>query len=246
MKTRGRRRILPGKYCIIDPKAQIGQGVRIGDFTKIAARAVIEDDVTIGDYCKIGFDDPVDETMITAQNEYYTRFLVAQNKCIIGRGSVVCDGASIFSKVIIGRRCTIGNHAFIRAHNRIGDRVLIGLDVTVSSFCEIGEGSVVLNYSALGSTSKVGKWVFLSPSVMLAENKYMLMKDYRKRRGPIIEDYVRIGCLTTVVSCRVGKFCVIGANSVVAKDLPEGMLYTNTSQRKLTRQERQAYLNSSN
>ena len=79
---------------------------------------------------------------------------------------------------------------------------------------------------------------------MLAENKYMLMRSYGLRKGPVIGDYVRIGCLSTIVSCEVGRFSVIGANSVIAKDVGNGVVYINGSKRKLTAEEKKEYLDS--
>ncbi|MBN1526346.1 MAG: hypothetical protein JW919_02015 [Candidatus Omnitrophica bacterium] len=217
------RKSLRSKNSIIDPKAQIGKNVKIGDYTKISSTAVIGDNVAIGDRCKIGFDDVIKEDFIIKQNPYYVDFVLA-NKCVIGNGATVCDGAYVYNKVIIGNDSLVGNNAYIRGNTMIGSHAVIGFSAYIGPFVEIGDNSLVLNYSAIGSTSKIGKNVFISPSVMLAENKHMTM-DYTGRRGPIIGDYVRIGALSTIVSCNVGNLSVIGANSVVTKDLPEGSVY---------------------
>ena len=238
------RKHLRSKNSIIDPKAQIGKNVKIGDYAKISANVVIEDDVVIGDWCKIGFDDALNEKTIIKQNPYYKKFLISKNKCIIKRGTTVSDGAHIFNKVIVEKNSFIGNNTFIRSNSRLGTRVVNGFNVYIGPFAEIGDGSMILNYSTVGSTSKIGKNVFIGPSVVLVENKYMLIRNYKKRKGPIIEDYVRIGCLSAIISCHIGKFSVIGANSVVTKDLPEGSVYFQGVKRKIKELEKKEYLNS--
>jgi len=226
----------------ISPKARIGKNVSIGEGTRIAGNAVIEDGVTIGDYCKIGFDDPVREKAIIRQNSYYKDFLVAGNKCLIKKNTSVHDGARIFNKVTIGEGCRIGDNAFIRGHCKIGAGVTVGFCAYIGPFVEIAGDSVILNSSVIGSTSKIGKKVFISPCVMLAENKYMSISSYKKRKGPVIGDYVRIGCLSTIISCKIGRFSIIGANSVIAKDLPEGMVYFQGTLRKATAGEKKESL----
>lgn len=233
-----------GMYSLVDKNAEIGKNVKIGNYTQISGNVVIEDDVIIGDGCKIGFCDSVNERIRVSQNKYFKKFLVAEKKCTIKKGSIIYDGSTIFNKVIVGEGSNIGNLAFIRSNCRLERGVTIGFSVSISPFVEIGEGSIILNYSAIGSSTKIGKRVFISPGVMLAENKHMLANDYRNRKGPTIEDYVRIGALCTVISCKIGKFSVIGANSVVTKDVPQGVLFINAKQRKLSLRKKNEYKNS--
>lgn len=232
------------KNSSISPYARIGKNVGIGDCTMISENAIIEDGAVIGDWCKIGFQDPVDEKIRTSQNHLYKNYLIGKKKCVIGKGAIIYDGAHIFNKVIIGSGSTVGHHALIRANCRIGSFAVIGFGASVGPFVEIGDGSQVLNYCVVGSTSKIGKYVFIAPGTVLAENKKMLMNDYRTRRGPVIEDYVRIGALCTIISCQIGRFSIIGANSVVTKDVAEETVYTNAFKRRLSKEEKIEFLNS--
>lgn len=229
-------------YSMIHPKARIGRNVTVGNYTKISENALIENGVVIGDYCKIGFPDGVDERTRIQQNPYYKQFLIKKDKCIIKSGTIINDGASILSKVIIGKDCRIGNNAFIRSNCELKRNVSIGYAVTIEPFVFIDEGTVILQYCAIGSTSRIGQHVFLAPGCMLAENRHMLMSSFKERKGPIIDDYVRIGALSTLIGCKIGKFCMIGANSVLTKDVPSDTVSINRLERRVTAKEKQLYL----
>lgn len=231
-----------GYFSLIARDAKIAKNVIIGDYTKISHNTIIESGVTIGDHCKIGFPDGVNEKIRIEQNSYYKQFLVSGNKCIIKKGTVVNDGATIFGKVVIGENCRIGNNALIRGNCRLGKNVSIGYAVTLEPFVSINNGTVVLQYCAIGSTSKIGKHVFLAPGCMLAENRHMLMSSFKERKGPVIDDYVRIGALCTIIGCKIGKFCMVGANSVIVKDISDGTVSINRLERKVTLKEKQLYL----
>jgi UDP-3-O-[3-hydroxymyristoyl] glucosamine N-acyltransferase len=233
-----------GAYSIVASRARVGKNIVIGDYTQISANAVIEDDVVIGDRCKIGFPDSVNIAKRIKQNSYYKKFLIERSSCFIKKGTVVNDGATIMEQVIIGSNCRIGNNSFIRSNCRLGNNVSIGYAATIEPFVEIGDNSAILQYCAIGSTSLIGKYVFLSPGCMLAENRYMSMSTFKNRKGPVIEDYVRIGALSTIIGCRIGKFCMIGANSVIAKDLQEETVSINRLERSVTLKEKQLYLKS--
>ena len=220
------------KINSIHPKAQIATNVTIGKDTEISRHVVIEEDVVIGDRCKLGFDDIANEQLRISQNPYYGSFVLKDEECIIKKGTVIHDGAYIFKKVLIGEDCSIGNNAFIRSNSEIGSNVVIGFCASVGPFVRIGDNSQILHFSVIGSASSIGKGVFISPSVMLADNKYML-RTFRGARGPIIEDFVRIGALSVIISCKIGRFSLIGANSSVTKDIPENSIYTAQSCRRM-------------
>jgi UDP-2-acetamido-3-amino-2,3-dideoxy-glucuronate N-acetyltransferase len=220
------------KTTSIHPKAQIATNVTIGKYTEISRQVIIEEGVVIGDRCKLGFDDIANEQSRISQNPIYETFLLQEEECIIKKGTVIHDGAYVFKKVLIGEDCSIGNNSFIRSNSQIGSHVVIGFCASVGPFVRIGDHSQILQFSVIGSASSIGKSVFISPSVVLADNKYML-RTFSGAKGPVIEDFVRIGALSVIISCRIGRFSLIGAHSVVAKDVPEKSIYTATLSRKM-------------
>jgi UDP-2-acetamido-3-amino-2,3-dideoxy-glucuronate N-acetyltransferase len=231
------------KINSIHPKAQIATNVKVGKHTKISGNVIIEEDVVIGDRCKLGFEDIANDKLRISQNPHYKTFLLDNKECIIKKGTVIHDGAYIFTKVLIGEDCRIGNNAFIRSNSEIGSGVVIGFCTCVGPFVRIGDNSQILNFSIIGSASSIGKSVFISPSVVLADNKYML-RTFRGAKGPVIDDFVRIGALSVIVSCTIGRFSLIAANSTVTEDIPERSIYTAQSCRKMPMKVMKEYMDS--
>jgi UDP-3-O-[3-hydroxymyristoyl] glucosamine N-acyltransferase len=223
-KSRGHKKMSLHAIDSIHPKAQIAANVKIGKYTEIAQDVLIEEDVVIGDRCKLGFDEIADERLRISQNPYYNNFTMADERCIIKKGTILHDGANISTKVSIGECCNIGNNSFIRSHTDIGHRVIIGYSAFVGPFVKIDNDTMILNFSVIGSSSCIGKYVFISPFVTLADNKSML-RSFKGSKGPIIEDYVRIGASSVIISCRIGKFSLIGANSTVVDDIPNKTMW---------------------
>lgn len=103
---------------------------------------------------------------------------------------------------------------------------------------EIGEASDIGMYSRIGSKGyvKIGKNVLTGPNVFIADYNY----EYRNIERPvmyqgvhfspkqngepnlIIDDGTWLGTNVVVVgNVHIGRHCVIGANSVVNKDIPD-------------------------
>ena len=227
----------------IHSKAQIATNVTVGKYTEISRDVIIEEDVVIGDRCKLGFDDITNDTLRVSENPYYESFLIKHEECIIQKGTVIHDGAYLSNKILIGQYCRIGNNAFVRSNCEIGANVVIGFCTSIGPFVRIGDHSQILQFSVIGSASSIGKSVFISPSVVLADNKYML-RTFSGAKGPIIDDFVRIGALSVIISCNIGKFSLIGAGSSVTKNIPENSIYTAQSCRQMPTRLMKQYLDS--
>lgn len=96
--------------------------------------------------------------------------------------------------------------------------------IKIDEFTQIGP------YSCLyGGDISIGKFVMIAPHVMIttADHDFIQMDLPMRFAGcindgeVIIEDDVWIGANVTITSgVKLGKGCVIGANSVVTKDIP--------------------------
>lgn len=114
---------------------------------------------------------------------------------------------------------------------RIGDQTSICSNVTIRGKVEIGRHSHVGNNSVLSAHSSV---ITLGDNVMIAPNVVMVAFDHGFSRldipmvdqplegAPIVvEDDVWIAANCTITAgVRLGKGCIVGANSVVTKDVP--------------------------
>ncbi|MDM8255769.1 acyltransferase [Phocaeicola barnesiae] len=123
---------------------------------------------------------------------------------------------------------SLGKGAFIRKNAYINI-----LPFTGESHVEFKMGDHShLNYSAHVIASKkiiIGKDCNIAPYVYIADNTHSYKNiDLPIKSSPIqqlrpvsIGDGTWIGTHAAIIGCSIGKHCVIGANSVVTKDIPD-------------------------
>lgn len=119
--------------------------------------------------------------------------------CIITAWESTCAGGDFHPNIVIGKNCSIGEYNHITSTNKIviGDNLLTGRWVTITD-------------NSHGETDAAT--LHIPPLMRLVTSK-----------GPvIIGNNVWIGDKATILSgVTIGDGVVIGANSVVTKDVPE-------------------------
>ncbi len=106
--------------------------------------------------------------------------------------------------------CQVGERSVIHSHVWVGDKVIIGNDCKVQAFAFIPEGVII------------GDRVFIGPRVTFTNDKRP--PSGRANWLPTyVEDDVSIGAGATILpGLRIGKGALIGAGSVVTKDVLPG------------------------
>jgi acetyltransferase-like isoleucine patch superfamily enzyme len=109
----------------------------------------------------------------------------------------------------IGRNCNICSHCFIE------NDVIVGDNVTVKCGVQLWDGI------------RIEDNVFIGPNVTFANDKYPRSKRYPERfLQTIIKSGASIGANVTLLpGVTVGENAMIGAGSVVTKDVPSGELW---------------------
>jgi acetyltransferase-like isoleucine patch superfamily enzyme len=119
------------------------------------------------------------------------------------------------NNIRVGRRCLICEYVIIRA----GDEL-----VEIGAFCQVGPFTVILG----GVGVKIGDNVMIGPHCCIAAGSHDYVQVERPMRfagdlskGPIVvEDNVWIGANVTLTDgVRIGRDAVIGAGSVVTRDV---------------------------
>lgn len=126
-------------------------------------------------------------------------------KASIGDGSRIWNLAQIREEARIGRDCNISKNVYIDAGVEIGDRVKIQNNVNVYH----------------GVT--VGNDVFLGPSMTFTNDlcPRAFNADWKVYETKV-EDGASIGANATIVCGHtIGKYAMVGAGSVVTKDVPD-------------------------
>ena len=123
----------------------------------------------------------------------------------IGNGTRIWQYAVVLEQAVIGTNCNIC------AHTLIENDVLIGNNVTVKSGVYIWDGIIIEDD------------VFIGPCVAFANDKYPRSKQYPDTFAKtIVKKGASIGANATILpSITLGENCMIGAGSVVTRDVPE-------------------------
>ena len=108
-------RTLFGDYVVLDPKAFVGYGGKIGNFCRIGKGALIGNSVIIKDGCIIAEECVIENNVFMGPNCSVLRDQI-KAKCgvKICNGAFIGAGSIIFPYVRIGKNAVIGAGSIIR------------------------------------------------------------------------------------------------------------------------------------
>lgn len=141
---------------------------------------------------------------------------------------VYIDPTAIVSeKAIIGRGTKIWHHCQVREDAVIGTDCILGKGVYIDREVRIGNSCKIQNYACLYRGVKIGDDVFIGPHATFTNDLYPrshLWSDDRLvqtevKRGASIGANATILCGITI-----GTHAMIGAGSVVTRDVPDHVL----------------------
>jgi len=127
----------------------------------------------------------------------------------IGSGTTIWQFSVVLKNARIGTNCNINCHTFIE------NDVVIGNNVTIKSGVYLWDGITVEDN------------VFIGPNVTFTNDKYPKSKEYPSDfQRTILEKGVSIGANSTILGgLVVGENALIGAGSVVTKNIPQNELW---------------------
>ncbi|MBU0530453.1 MAG: DapH/DapD/GlmU-related protein [Candidatus Aenigmatarchaeota archaeon] len=139
--------------------------------------------------------------------------------------------AEVSEESSIGNGTKIWHHAQIREGCRIGENCIICKGVYIDFGVEIGSNVKIQNYANIYNSSKIEDGAFIGPGVLLVNdknpravnNKGELMKADEWEHGNItVKKGASIGAMSVIMSgIVIGEYAMIGAGSVVTKDVPD-------------------------
>ncbi len=143
-------------------------------------------------------------------------------KTIIGDNCVLRRGTVIYASVKIGNNFQTGHFVLIRQENIIGD------DVSIGSSTELGLRNVIGDNTRIHSGCFLedvilGKDVFVGPNVTFTNDPHPSCPHLKKCfKGAEVGDGAIIGGGVTILPhIKIGEHALIGAGSVVTKNVPD-------------------------
>jgi acetyltransferase-like isoleucine patch superfamily enzyme len=140
----------------------------------------------------------------------------------IGEGACIRSGSVIYAGSTIGMHFNTGHNVVIREENRIGDNVSVWGNSTVDYGCTIGDNVKIHTCVYVAQFTVIEDDAFLAPGVIVANDPHPGCPRARDcMRGPTISRGARVGVNVTLLPfITIGEMALIGAGSVVTKDIP--------------------------
>lgn len=151
----------------------------------------------------------------------------------IGEGARIRHGTIIYGGTRIGDNLETGHYAIIREENEIGNNFRIWNHSVIDYGCRIGDNVKIHNKVYVSQYTTIEDEVSIAPGTTLANDIHPgcpYAEDCM--RGPYIKKGAQLGVNVTVLPrVVIGEYAVIGAGSIVTKDVPDGkVVYGNPAQ----------------
>jgi acetyltransferase-like isoleucine patch superfamily enzyme len=198
--------------------------IRIGDKTTVGAFAVVHGGTDLGDGVR------VEEHVIVGKPEHgyavgrtYTGTGAATR---IGAGVVLRSGATVYAGARVGTNSCVGHGTLVRSHARIGADGIFGHHLVIERECRIGDRVRCSPLSHITSATVLADDVFLGAGIRTVNDKHLIWRDPEREPDlvpPRFEQGAKVGSGSTVLGgVTIGERALVGAGSVVTRDIPAG------------------------
>lgn len=201
------------RNVFISDKAIIGDNVKIGDNTVIYDNVQIMSNTIIANDCIIG--EPV--------QAYYDDIDHYENPPTkIGPDSLIRSHCIIYCGCEIGSGFSTGHRVTIREYTKFGIQCRVGTVSDIQGYATFGNYCWLHSNVHIGQHSTIGNFVFIYPYVVFTNDP---TPPSEICIGPTVGDYSQIAVFSVLLpGVKIGKHCLVGAGSVVGKDVDDYQL----------------------
>lgn len=146
---------------------------------------------------------------------------------VIEDGAVIRAGAVIYAGTEIGENTVVGHHTLLRSFVTVGGETQLGHNLTIERATRIGRHVRCSPGSHITSSCVLADRVFLGAGVRTVNDKEMTWRDPGGRvpalAPPVFCAGARIGSGSVILArVTIGEHALVGAGSVVTRDIPAG------------------------
>jgi acetyltransferase-like isoleucine patch superfamily enzyme len=134
----------------------------------------------------------------------------------IGADTQIWQYTIVLPGAVIGKNCNINSHCFIENAVRIGDNVTVKCGVYIWDGITIGDD------------------VHIGPNVTFTNDLYPRSKHKFELSETVVKRGASLGANSTIITgITIGEFALIGAGSVVTKNIPNNTLWYGNPARQI-------------
>ena len=242
-----------GKNVVIHPYVLINEGVVIGDGVEISSGAVIGKTqlskgepsahsspgkkLAIGLNCCIGSNTVVyfgtaigNNTMIENNCEIGYPSDFTGDQLIIGTDSIIRSHSVFYRGSTFGPKLTTGHRVTVREKTVAGENLQIGTLTDIQGDCTIGDYVRFHSNVHIGKKTKIGNFVWVFPYVVFTNDPAPPSENLI---GASVKNFASIGTMSVILpGVVIGEHVVIGAHSLVSKNIPDNTLAYGSPARK--------------
>lgn len=186
--------------------------------TSIAPTAIIHPQVRLGEHVTIG-----DFVIL---GEPPRGKAVGELPLILGDGAVIRSHTVIYAGNTIGKNFQTGHHVMIRENNLLDDNISIGTNSVIEHHIRMMHGVRVHSNVFIPEYSILHEGAWIGPNVVITNARYPLEPNAKDNLiGATILKNAKIGANCTLLpGVTIGEDALVGAGSVVTKDVPSGVV----------------------